>query len=264
MVASRQLLVLLITTGVVESATVKDITASVATVIGGNSFFITETKDLDHQFFVTALVFVTLRFFRSETGHGSESANEVKKGGAVVQFSRLGDLKQILKRRRDAVKKIFFALEEAAKSVGTKYLQQAEGDNGAQLLTENGGVEMHPRQMFGREFLNLVQIVRNHFFTQFGGEGGGCLPEEGGNVIRHRTTHAALEIYEERSATIALTALNRCLFPHDIARLKVSVHKPYVLLLSPESAGKTFKIILQKCFVHRNFYRFEKAIFEVV
>ena len=118
--------------------------------------------------------------------------------------------------------------------------------------------------MFGREFLNLVQIVRNHFFTQFGGEGRGCLPEEGGNVIRHRTTHAALEIYEERSTAIALTALNRCLFPHDIARLKVSVHKPYVLLLSPESAGKTFKIILQKYFVHRNFYRFEKAIFEVV
>lgn len=158
-VESRQLLVRLITTGVVGGATVEHIAAAVAALVVGNALAIGEAEDLDHQrtlrivfgegggtvlrmgfigVFVGNLVTVGTRghgLYLTELGQLGELLQQADEMG-IRERAIVEQLTQVLHGGRYGLNEMLLALEVTAETVSTQHLKLAEEDKESEPLNK--------------------------------------------------------------------------------------------------------------------------------
>ena len=127
LVQTGKLLVSIVTTRVVSTATVEDIASSVSAFILWNALAVGEAEHSDHERPLAVILADRGLEFGSKTGQTGEFTEEFMEvwiGATALgqQFTQIGY------GRGDAVQEMLLALEIASESVGTQYLQQAEED----------------------------------------------------------------------------------------------------------------------------------------
>lgn len=184
-VQACQWFVLVVAARIVDASTVEDVTAAVAGVVRGDSFFVGETEYFDHQ------TFAFIRGFGLELRQVGELFEQLGEVWQLVVIIFRQQIFQIGHGEWNALYEVRFLLEEAAESVGTQYLDGAEQNEYGELLSECALVDGDVFPCGGDVGLyDLLPLIL--------GKVSLCLPSERGEVVVNWPSSSSLEINKVR------------------------------------------------------------------
>jgi hypothetical protein len=183
-----------------------------------------------------------LQFFRGE--HALKSTHQGRKGD--WQLSLMQEPAEIFQGVRDALKKVGFALVEAAETVSAEGLHDADVDVGVVIVEEGFAINRD-------KFFERAKIVVEKLLAKFGRKIGFGVVEERGDVVLQSTFAAAL-VVDEIGLAVA---------EHDVARLEVAVEK-IIARGAEKKIGETIEIVFERMVVEGDTSEAEKIVFEIV